>query len=121
MTVPKDVLRFEILLYLSLLLDTLSAALFGATSDGSDKPFVSLFSAGFIAALVFLVWFAARRRKNWARWTLLAVSALSTLLYVGSFNTETFGFRDFIDAVSIVVSAFAFYFSFTAEARRWFT
>ena len=33
---PRDVLRFEVLLYLSLLLDALSAALFGVGSDGSS-------------------------------------------------------------------------------------
>jgi hypothetical protein len=121
MTVPRDVLRFEILLYLSLLLDALSAALFGATADGSDKPFVSFLTALIIAALVLLVWLAAQRRKNWARWTLFGFFALTLLLYVASLNQMTFGFKEFIDVISIALSAFGFYFSFTAEARRWFT
>jgi hypothetical protein len=121
MTVPRDVLWFEILLYLSLLLDALSAALFGVTADGSDKPFVSFFSALIIAVLVFLVWFAARRQKNWARWTVFGFFVLTLLLYIASLNQMSFGFKEFVDEISIVLSAFGFYFSFTAEARRWFT
>ncbi len=121
MAVPRDVLRFEILLYLSLLLDALSAALFGVTADGSDKPFVSFFSALIIAALVFLVWLAARRQKNWARWTVFGFFVLTLILYIGSINEMSFGFKEFVDVISVGLSAFGFYFSFTAEARRWFT
>ncbi len=121
MTVPRDVLRFEVLLYLSLLLDALSAALFGITADGSDKPFVSFFTALIIAALVFLVWLAAQRQKNWARWTLFGFFALTLLLYIASLSAMTLGIKEFVDVISIILSAFGFYFSFTAEARRWFT
>jgi hypothetical protein len=121
MAVPRDVLRFEVLLYLSLLLDALSAALFGVTADGSDKPFVSFFSALIIAGLVFLVWLAARRQKNWARWTVFGFFVLTLILYIGSINEMSFGFKEFVDVISVGLSAFGFYFSFTAEARRWFT
>lgn len=121
MTVPRDVLRFEILLYLSLLLDALSAALFGVTADGSDKPFVSFLTALIIAGLVLLVWLAARRQKSWARWTLFGFFALTLLLYTASLNEMTFGMKEFVDVISIGLSVFGFYFSFTAEARRWFT
>jgi hypothetical protein len=121
MAVPRDVLRFEVLLYLSLLLDALSAALFGVTADGSDKPFVSFFSALIIAGLVFLVWLAARRQKNWARWTVFGFFVLTLILYISALNDMTFGFKEFVDVISVGLSAFGFYFSFTAEARRWFT
>jgi hypothetical protein len=121
MAVPRDVLRFEVLLYLSLLLDALSAALFGVTADGSDKPFVSFFSALIIAGLVFLVWLAARRQKNWARWTVFGFFVLTLILYISALNDMSFGFKEFVDVISVGLSAFGFYFSFTAEARRWFT
>jgi hypothetical protein len=121
MAVPRDVLRFEILLYLSLLLDALSAALLGVTADGSDKPFVSFFTALIIGALVLLVWLAAQRQKNWARWTLFGFFAFTLLVYVAALNEMTFGLKEFVDVISIALSAFGFYFSFTAEARRWFT
>lgn len=123
MNVPKDVLRFEVLLYLSLLLDALSAAFFGVATDeaaGATQPLLSFLTAIFIAALVLLVWLAAQRQKNWARWTLFGFFVLTILLYVQSFGEMTFSVRTLIDLLSIALSAFGFYFSFSAEARRWF-
>lgn len=123
MTVPKDVLRFEVLLYLSLLLDALSAAFFGVVADDTTGPtqsFVSFLTALFIAALVLLVWLAARRKKNWARWTLFGFFVLTIVLYVGALGEMTFSVRTLIDLLSLALSAFGFYFSFSAEARQWF-
>jgi hypothetical protein len=124
MTVPNNVLRFEVLLYLSLLLDALSAAFFGSAPDGAagpDSPVLSLLSAVFIAALVFLVWLAARRRKNWACWTVFGFFALSVVLYIASFGEMTFGVKTVFEFLSIVFSAAGFYFAFMPDARRWFT
>jgi hypothetical protein len=123
MTVPNNVLRFEALLYLSLLLDALTAALFGIAPDNptaSASPALNLFTALFIGALVFLVWLAARRRKNWACWTVFGFFALSVLLYMASFGEMTFGVKTVFEILSIVFSAAGFYFAFTPEARRWF-
>ena len=123
MTVPNDVLRFEALLYLSLLLDALTAAFFGIAPDNATtptSPAVNLSTALFIAVLVFLVWLAARRRKNWACWTVFALFVLSFLLYVASFSQMTFGVKTVIEILSIVFSALGFYFAFTPDARRWF-
>jgi hypothetical protein len=123
MTVPNDVLRFEALLYLSLLLDALTAAFFGIAPDNATAPVspsLNLFTALFIAALVFLVWLAARRRKNWACWTVFGFFVLSVLLYVASFGQMVFGIRTIIEILSIVFSALGFYFAFTPDARRWF-
>ena len=123
MNVPKDVLRFEVLLYLSLLLDALSAAFFGVAADdaaGATQSFVSFLTAVFIAALVLLVWLAARRQKNWARWTLFGFFVLTIVLYVQSIGEMTFSVRTLVDLLSLVLSAFGFYFSFSSEARQWF-
>ena len=123
MTVPKDVLRFEVLLYLSLLLDALSAAFFGtgAGDAAATEPFLSLLTAFFIGALVSLVWLAARRQKNWARWTLFVFFVLTVLLYIDSFGEMLFSVRTVLDLLSVVLSALGFYFAFTSEARRWFS
>jgi hypothetical protein len=123
MTVPNNVLRFEVLLYLSLLLDALSAAFFGSAPDGAagpDSPTLSLLTAIFIASLVFLVWLAARRRKNWACWTVFGFFVLSVGLYIESFSQIVFGIRAVVDVVSTILTAIGFYFAFTPEARRWF-
>lgn len=123
MTVPNDVVRFEILLYLSLLVDALTAAFFGIggeTASGPASAQLQLFTALFLAALVLLVWLAARRRKNWARWTLFVIFALSVLLYAAAFPEMAFGVRILVDLLSIALMAAGFYFAFTPEARRWF-
>lgn len=124
MTVPKDVLRFEILLYASLLVDALAAALFGASPEvttEATEAFLSLLTAILIAGLTFLVWLAARRRKAWARWTLFALFVLTLVSYAGSLDQMTFGLRAVMDVVSVALSIAGFFFSFTGEARQWFS
>jgi hypothetical protein len=122
MTVPRDVLRFEILLYLSLLVDSLSVAFFGVAPGESEpaEPVVNLLTAAFIGLNVLLVWLAARRRKNWARLTLLGFFTLAVAISVGFFSQTEFGLRTVIDMLSLALSAVAFYFAFTTEARQWF-
>jgi heme/copper-type cytochrome/quinol oxidase subunit 2 len=68
MTLPKNVLRFEVLLYLSLILDALSVAFQDRTpsADMTDQMItVATVIAGcLILLLVYFVWLAAQRRKN---------------------------------------------------------
>jgi hypothetical protein len=119
--IPNDVVRFESLLYVSLMLDALNAAIFGVFPDDPPAPArVNLLAAFFIGALAVLVWLAARRQKNWARWTVLGFFVLSVVSYAASFGEIPFGVRVLIDMVSMVLTAAGFYFSFTPQARRWF-
>jgi hypothetical protein len=120
MTVPRDILRFEVLLYLSLLVDALSAAFFGAGEDSAARASVSLFSAVVIAAFVGLVWLAARRQKNWARWTTFGFFVLTVILYIQSFGELAFSAGTLVDMLSLALSALGFYFAFTSEAQQWF-
>ena len=123
MTIPKNVWWFEVLLYASLTLDALSAAFFGVVGDdaaGATQAFVSFLTAVFIAALVLLVWLAARRQKNWARWTLFGLFVLTIVLYADSLSEMTFSVRTLVDLLSLAASALGFYFSFSSEARQWF-
>ena len=123
MTIPRDVLLFEILLYVSLLLDALVAAVFGVTSEVTTEAVyasLSLQAAVVIAGATLLVWLAARRRMGWARWVVFAFFALTLLSYAAAFGGMTFGPRMVIDLVSTALTIVGFYFSFTAEARQWF-
>jgi hypothetical protein len=123
MTIPKDVLRFEVLLYLTLLLDTLTAAVYGAAPENAGEATQATFNlvaAGLLAGLAILVWLAARRQKNWARWTLLAWFALMLVTYAGTLNQVTFGLRMVIDIASLALSVAGFFFAFTTQARQWF-
>jgi hypothetical protein len=119
--IPNDVVRFEILLYASLILDALNAAIFGVFPDDPPAPpRVNLLAAFFIGGLAFLVWFAARRQKNWARWTVLGFFVFSVVSYIASFGEIPFGMRVVVDLLSMALSAAGFYYSFTPPARRWF-
>ena len=71
MNVPRNVLWFEVLLYLSLGLDALSVAFQDRTPSvertGPMITVATLMAACLILLLVYFVWLAARRRKNWPR------------------------------------------------------
>jgi hypothetical protein len=123
MTIPKNVLRFEVLLYLSLLIDSLSAALLDRTpADMSDaaEANVNLIAVVLVAFFLFLVWLAARHRKNWARWVLVAALGLSVLSLLDSFGSGGMTLATALDVVSTALTAAGIYFSFTGDAKGWF-
>src|SRR6267154_1354640 len=72
MNVPKNVLWFEALLYMSLTLDALSVAFQDRTPSAEMTEqmitVATVMAAFLILLLVFFVWLAAQRRKNWPRW-----------------------------------------------------
>ena len=76
MKLPKNVLWFEVLLYMSLTLDALSVAFQDRTPNAemteSMITVATVMAGGLILLLVFFVWLAAQRRKNWPRWALAA-------------------------------------------------
>src|SRR5580693_8514628 len=83
MNVPRNVLWFEVLLYLSLMLDALSVAFQDRTPDADMSASMILAStvmaACLILLMVYFVWLAARHRKNWPRWVLAAALVLSVI------------------------------------------
>jgi O-antigen ligase len=124
MSVPRNVLWFEVLLYLALTLDSVSAAF----RDRTPKPGVpaqmidvnTVMAAGLIVLLVYFVWLAAQRRKNWPRWVLtgaLVLSVISLVLVIGQNGVQ---FESGIEVVSCTLAAIGLYFSFTGDAVGWF-
>ena len=123
MTIPKNVLRFEVLLYLSLLIDSLSAALLDRTpADMSDaaEANVNLIAVVLVAFFLFLVWLGARHRKNWARWVLVTALGLSILSLLDSFGSGGMTLATALDVLSTGLTAAGIYFSFTGDAKGWF-
>src|SRR5437773_3891027 len=104
MTVPKNVLWFEVLLYLSLMLDTFSAAFQDRTPtpDKTEQMITaeSVTVICLIPLLVYFVWLAGRRRKNWPRWALATVLALSTIGLVQVIGENGVQFDNAIQVVS---------------------
>jgi hypothetical protein len=124
MNVPKNVLWFEVLLYLSLVLDALSVAFTDRTPSPemteSMITTASVMAACLILLLVYFVWLAAQRRKNWPRWALVAslvLSVISLLQMVGESGVQ---FDSAIEIVSCALTAAGLYFSFTGDAKGWF-
>src|ERR1700694_4054785 len=83
MNVPKNVVWFEVFLYMSLTLDALSVAFQDRTPSAemteSMITVATVMAAFLILLLVYFVWLAAQRRKNWPRWALLASLVLPVI------------------------------------------
>jgi len=124
MNVPKNVLWFEVLLYLSLTLDALSVAFQDRTpsADMTDQMITvaTVIAAILILALVYFVWLAAQRRKNWPRWALVASLVLSLISLVQVIGDNGLQLDSGIEVVSCLLTAAGLYFSFTGDAKGWF-
>ena len=124
MNVPKNVLWFEVLLYLSLGLDALSVA-FQDRTPSADRtgPMITVatvMAACLILLLVYFVWLAAKRRKNWPRWALAAALVLSVFSLAQIIGESGVQLDSGIEIVSCILTAAGLYFSFTGDARGWF-
>jgi hypothetical protein len=124
MNVPKNVLWFEVLLYLSLTLDALSVAFQDRTPSGEMTESMimvgTVLAGGMILLLVFFVWLAAQRRKNWPRWVLAAALLLSLISLVQVVGDNGLQLDSAIEVVSCALTAAGLYFSFTGDAVGWF-
>ena len=124
MNLPKNVFRFEVLLYASLMLDALSVAVQDRTptAEVTERMIMTstLLGGGMILLLLYFVRLAARQRKNWPRWVLaaaLALSIISLFLTIGERGLEL---DSFIEIVSCALTAAGLYYSFTGDAQGWF-
>ncbi len=124
MTVPRHVLWFEVLLYLSLGLDALSVAF----QDRTPTPELtettimagSVIAACMIALFVYLVWLAAQHRKNWPRWVLSASLAFSVVSLLQILSEKGLQLDSTIEIFSCFLTASGLYFSYTGDAKGWF-
>jgi heme/copper-type cytochrome/quinol oxidase subunit 4 len=124
MNVPKNVLWFEVLLYLSLILDALSVAVQDRTPTAEMTDGMVMVSAvldaGVILLLVYFVWLAAQRRKNWPRWVLLAALVLSGISLVQIIGDKGMTLDAAIEIISCALTSLGLYYSFTGDAQGWF-
>ena len=124
MIVPRNVLWFEVLLYLALTLDAVSAAFRDRTPNaGVPTQMIdvdTVMAAGMILLLVYFVRLAAERRKNWPRWVLTAALVLSVISLVLVIGQNGVQFESGIEVVSCTLAAIGLYFSFTGDAVGWF-
>ena len=124
MTVPKHVMWFQVLLYLSLVLDAVSVAFQDRTPTASMTE-TTILAANVIAACMillfaYLVRLAAQHRKNWPRWVLTAALAFSVISLLQAIGASGLQFDGAIEIVSCALTAAGLYFSFTGDAKGWF-
>ena len=124
MNVPRNVQWFEALLYMSLTLDAVSVAFQDRTpkADMTTQMInvATVMAGGLILLLVYFVWLAARRRKNWPRWALAAALVLSVLSLVQAIGENGMQFDSGIEVLSCALTAAGLYLSFTGDAQGWF-
>jgi branched-subunit amino acid permease len=125
MNLPRNVVWFEVLLYLSLTLDALSVAF----QDRTPTPEMTeqmittatVMAAGMILLLVYFVWLAAQRRKSWPRWVLLSALVLSVYSLVETIGDVGLQLDSAIEIVSCALTVVGLYCAFTGDAKGWFT
>src|SRR6202048_3262907 len=124
MNVPKNVLWFEVLLYLSLTLDALSVAFDDRTPTAEMTEqmitVATVIYALLILLLVYFVWLAAQRRKNWPRWVLVASLLLSVISLVQIIGDGGLQLDSGLEIASCALTAAGLYLSFTGDAKGWF-
>jgi branched-subunit amino acid permease len=124
MILPKNVLWFEVLMYASLTLNAVSVAFGDRTPNAqmTDQMITvaTVMAGGLILLLVYFVWLAAQRRKNWPRWALAAALVLSVLSLVQTIGDSGVQLDSGIEIVSCTLTAAGLYFSFTGDAVGWF-
>jgi hypothetical protein len=124
MNVPRNVVWFEALMYLSLTLDALSVAFQDRTPslEMTEQMITTatVMAAGMILLLVYFVWLAAQRRKSWPRWVLLAALILSIYSLLETIGDVGLQIDSAIEIVSCALTVAGLYFSFTGDAKGWF-
>jgi heme/copper-type cytochrome/quinol oxidase subunit 4 len=124
MNVPRNVFWFEVLLYASLMLDALSVAFQDRTPsrEMTEQMILaaSVVAGAMILLLVYFVHLAARKRKNWPRWVLLATLVLSVIELIEVIGTNGVEFDSGIEIVSCILTTAGLYLSFTGDAKGWF-
>jgi cell division protein FtsW (lipid II flippase) len=124
MNVPRNVVWFEVLLYLSLTLDAISVAFQDRTPTAKMTEQMintgTLMAAGLILLLVYFVRLAAEHRKNWPRWVLTAALVLSVISLVQIIGEKGMQLDSGIEVISCALTAMGLYFSFTGDAVGWF-
>jgi hypothetical protein len=124
MNLPRNVFRFEILLYASLILDAISLAFEDRTvTSGTSEQIImaqSVASVCLILLLLYFVYLAARHRKNWPRWVLSAALVLSVVSLITAIGESGLAFDSGIEIVSCALTVMGLYYSFTGDAQGWF-
>src|SRR4030095_3700999 len=122
---PRNIVLYERLAYSAIALTIASMPLNWATISHylAESPVLYPMTLGAIFALQFWwVWLVARKRKNWARWTSLAL-LLGSFPFMGMELGSRFT-TNFIAAIAYygiyLIWIAAVLLLFTGDAKEWF-
>jgi hypothetical protein len=124
MNVPRNVLRFEVLMYISLMLDAISVAV----QDRTPTPEISeatimvqtTLNGIEIVVMAYFVHLAAQGRKNWPRWVFLAMLVLGYISLALFLRANNMTLDAGIEIISCALTTVGLYYSCTGDARGWF-
>ena len=118
---PSNVTRFEVLMYLSLGIGIVTAAL-QSQQVAADWRFGLSIQAVVLAVTIALIWLTARRRQNWARWLFLVLFLIGIPPFTLSIG-NALRLNQFLGALKIgqlFLQGVAFYLIFSGNAVAWF-
>jgi hypothetical protein len=120
---PSNVAYFEILMYAALGIGVVNSVFqFQHFSSHAGGLFTFIVQTGVFGIVVLLTWLSARRRKNWARWTLLIGSLLSIPMTIRILD-EMLSAHPLAASLSIgqiFMQGTALYLIFSGNAVAWF-
>ena len=124
---PSNVTRFEQLMYGSLVLYLVEVLVsvnwkqLSQMSDGLELVRITRFLTIWSSFLfVFLVWTAARRRTNWARWLLLIWFFFSLLNWSSFLISGSISVGRLLALAWLCLDGTALSLIFTGNAREWY-
>ena len=121
---PTNVLRFERLMYLSLIIGIAFGLVHLRQRFIAEHGVIAyVVGTAIVVGLYTLgIWSAARRRKNFVRWLLLALLILGLLMtlknIVADYRTDPALVVE--QAIQTLIQGLALCFVFSREARPWF-
>lgn len=116
---PKNVRRFEFLMYAALAVVIASFAWEWPVNPLFEYPLVIGVFLLWWSFIIFLIWQAARWRKNWARWVLFSLFILETAIMALS-SVQTLAAGTNLQLSAHALEGLAYFFAFTGDARPWF-
>ena len=139
--IPVNVRRFECLMYIALSLGLAMSAIqiiiSREISSFSALIIMMLIPVGSYAITASLVWLAARRRKNLARWALgilfgayvFYIPSFAFIFLINiSFSSLSVSFASFatlwplvLFTATLILESIAIYYVFSSTANAWFT
>jgi hypothetical protein len=122
--VPRTVRNSERLLYLSVLIGIIVATLDFVILRQERSPPLVVGSAvgaaaGALALLCLLTWMSARRRKNWARWSLLVLCVLGLGILINGLGGTSVA-AELLTVLQKITQFVALVFIFSGESDAWF-